>query len=113
MAVLEWLVRLLNVNFDIGGVPLDWHGAYIVPLFKGNGDKCKCSNSRGISLLSVVGKLHGSMLTERVRAGIECAAWVKCLLQDRCEKYQGNLEDVFWAFMDLERAYDIIDRHGI
>ena len=57
MAVLDWLVRLLNLSFDIGVVPVDWRGACIVPLFKGKFDKCECSNSRGISLLSVVGKL--------------------------------------------------------
>ena len=27
MAMLEWLVRLLNTCFDIGVVPMDWHGA--------------------------------------------------------------------------------------
>ena len=30
-----------------------------------------------------------------------------------CEKYLANREDVFWAFMDLEKAYDTIDRLGI
>ena len=25
----------------------------------------------------------------------------------------GNGKDVFWAFMDLEKAYDTIDRHGM
>ena len=29
-----------------------------------------------------------------------------------CKKYLENWKDVFWAFMDLERAYDTIDRHG-
>ena len=37
MAVLEWLVRLLNLSFDMGVVPMDWRGAYIVPLYKGKG----------------------------------------------------------------------------
>ena len=46
---------------------------YIVPLYKGKGDKCVCSNSIGISLLSVVGKLFGKVLIQRVRAGTECA----------------------------------------
>ena len=46
MAVLEWLTRLLNVSFDMGLVPMDWHGACIVPLYKGKGDKCKFSHSR-------------------------------------------------------------------
>ena len=56
--MLEWLVRLLDLNFDTGVVPMEWLGACIVPLYKGKGDKCECSNSRGISLLSVVGKLY-------------------------------------------------------
>ena len=30
-----------------------------------------------------------------------------------CEKYPANGKDVFWAFMDLEKAYDAIDRHGM
>ena len=30
-----------------------------------------------------------------------------------CEKYIANGKDVFWAFMDLEKAYDTIDRHGM
>ena len=77
---------------------MDWHGACIVPLYKGKGDKCECSNSRGSSLLIVVGKLFGIiyiyiLLIKRVGAGTECAigeeqlglgrvedAWTKCLL---------------------------------
>ena len=30
-----------------------------------------------------------------------------------CEKYLANGKDVFWSFMDLEKAYDTIDRHGM
>ena len=45
---------------------MDWHGACIVPLYKGKGDKYECSNSRGISLLSLVGRLHGRVLVKRV-----------------------------------------------
>ena len=29
-----------------------------------------------------------------------------------CEKHLANGKDVFWAFKDLEKAYDTIDRHG-
>ena len=28
-------------------------------------------------------------------------------------KYLTNGKDVFWAFMDLEKAYDTIDLHGL
>ena len=30
-----------------------------------------------------------------------------------CEKYLANGKDVFRAFMDLEKDYDTIDRHGM
>ena len=52
---------------------MDWRGACIVSLYKGKGDKCECSNSRGVSLLRVVGKQFGRVLIKRVRAGTECA----------------------------------------
>ena len=72
MAVLKWQVRLLNVSSDMGVVPMDWLGACIEPLYKGEGDKCESSNSRGVSLLSVVGKLYGRALIKRVRTRTEC-----------------------------------------
>ena len=30
-----------------------------------------------------------------------------------CKKYLANGKDVFWAFMDLEKVNDTIDRHGM
>ena len=57
-------------------------------IYKEKGDKYECSNSGGISSLSVVGKLYGRVLIKRVMAGTECAiggvgwvvdAWTKCL----------------------------------
>ena len=30
-----------------------------------------------------------------------------------CEKYLANGKNVFWAFMDLEKGHDTIDRHGM
>ena len=30
-----------------------------------------------------------------------------------CEKYLTNGKDVFFAFMDLEKSYNTIDRHGM
>ena len=30
-----------------------------------------------------------------------------------CEKYLANGKDVFWAFINLEKAHDTIDRHGM
>ena len=30
-----------------------------------------------------------------------------------CENYLVNGKDVFWVFIDLEKAYDTIVRHGM
>ena len=64
---------------------MDWRGACIVPLDKGKGDKCECSNSRGTSLLSVVGKLFARVLIKRVRAGTDCATG-----EEQCGFRQGR-----------------------
>ena len=42
MAVLEWPVRLFNLSFDMGVVPMDWRGACIVQLYKGKHVLRKC-----------------------------------------------------------------------
>ena len=59
VTVLEWLVRLFNICFMLSIVSVDWVIACMVPLSKGKGDVYECSNFRGISLSSVVGKVYG------------------------------------------------------
>ena len=38
----------------------------VIPLYKGKRDRTKCSNYKGISLLSVVGKICAEILVDRV-----------------------------------------------
>ena len=78
-------------------------------------------------MLSVVGKLFGRVLIERVRDGTEYAIREEqcgfrqgkgCMdqvfaVRQVCQKCLANGKDVFWAFIDLEKAYDTIDRHGM
>ena len=45
-----------------GGVPQDTRDARIVTLCKNKGDKSNCNSYRGISLLSIVGKLYARVL---------------------------------------------------
>ncbi len=47
-------------------MPEDWRRAIIVPLYKGKGKREECNNYRGISLLSVPGKIYGRILSERM-----------------------------------------------
>ena len=39
----------------------------IVPLYNGKGERTECKNYRGISLLSVVGKIYAGILVDKFR----------------------------------------------
>ena len=68
-------------------VAMDWRAACIVPQYKGKGGKNECSNSRGISQLFVVGKLHGRVMLKRViRAATECAIRVEQYVFCHCRE---------------------------
>ena len=127
VTVVEWLVRLFNVCFYLGMCPVDWVLAVIVPLYKGKGDIHDCSNSRGISLLSVVGKVYGRILINRIRDRTEGAISEvqsgfrrgrgctdqSFVVRQICEKYGRKGKDVYFAFLDLEKAYDRVDREAM
>ena len=53
--------------FESGVVSEDWRSAVIVPLYKDKGERTECKNYRGISLVSVVGKIYAGILVDRVR----------------------------------------------
>ena len=101
-------------------VPVDWVIPCMVPLYKGKGDMYECSNFRGISLLSVVGKVYGRVLINRIRDKTEnvtaevqgefrrgrgCTDQI-FIVRQICEKHLGTGKDVYFAFLDLEKAYD-------
>ena len=121
---LEWLVRVFNICFMLSIVPVDWVIACMVPLYKGKGDVHEFSNFRGISLLSVVGKVYGMVLINRIRdktenviAGVQggfrrgrgCTDQI-FIVRQICEKYLGKGKGIYFAFLDLEKAYDRVDR---
>jgi len=49
-------------------LPQKWKDATIVTIYKKKGDKSLCGNYRGISLLSVAGKLLAEELSGRIAA---------------------------------------------
>ena len=60
-------MRVFNICCMLSIVPVDWVIACMVPLYKGKGGMYECSHFRGISLLSVVGKVYGRILINRIR----------------------------------------------
>ena len=99
----------------------------IVTLYKNKGDRSDCNNYRGISLLSVVGKLYARVvllrlqqLAERVYPESQCgfrpeSSTVDMIfslrqLQEKCREQQKPL---YIAFIDLTKAFDLVSREGL
>ena len=64
--VADWLLELVEEVRRTGVVPQDWKDAELVPLYK-KGDRMKCDNYCGISILSVPGKVLSLILLERLK----------------------------------------------
>ncbi|TWW77428.1 hypothetical protein D4764_12G0008180 [Takifugu flavidus] len=120
---LSWLTRLCNIAWTSGAVPLDWQTGVVVPLFK-KGDRRVCSNYRGITLLSLPGKVYSGVLERRVRRIVEPR-----IQEEQCgfRPGRGTLDQLYtlsrvfegaWefaqpvhmCFVDLEKAFDRVPR---
>ena len=110
-----------------GAVPQDMRDAKIVTLYKNKGERSDCNNYRGISLLSIVGKVFARVilvrlqkLAERVYPESQCGfraerstidmVFSLRQLQEKCREQQMPL---YIAFIDLTKAFDLVSRQGL
>ncbi|KAK3521248.1 hypothetical protein QTP70_001543 [Hemibagrus guttatus] len=114
----SWLTRLCNIAWRSGTVPLDWATGVVVPLFKKR-DRRVCSNYRGITLLSLPGKVYSRVLERRVKPRIQeeqqCSFRHSCGTLDQLytlhRVLKGSWEfaqSVHMCFVDLEKAFDCV-----
>ena len=106
-----------------GSVRQDRKDAKIVTLYKNKGDRRDCNNYRGISLLSIVGKVYARVVLARLQQlaervypesqcgfGAECSTvdmiFSLCQLQEKCREQQKPL---YIAFIDLTKASDLLE----
>jgi len=122
-AVVQWLHKIVDLAWSSGNVPMDWQKAVIVPIHK-KGSKTQCKNYRGISLLSIPGKVYASVLEKRIRAiterkvleeqgafrrGRSCVDQL-FIVRQLGEKIIEKNRRMLMVCVDLEKAYDRVDR---
>ena len=122
-----WLTQVFNKVWRAENVPEDWKKAVIVAIFKNKGSSQECSNYRGISLLSVPGKLFMRVLLNRIkpiienklreeqagfrrgRSTIDQIYSIRRIIEKRWEY---GLQ-TYCAFVDLQKAYDSVWRSAM
>jgi Reverse transcriptase (RNA-dependent DNA polymerase) len=124
----DHVTRLLHSIFQdvwqTGRAPQSWKDAILVTLFK-NGSKECCDNYRGISLLSVVGKVFSRVLLNRLLQWItptilpesQCGfrqgrgtvdmIFTARQIQEKCIEQQ---LDLYQCFIDMTKAFDSVNR---
>ena len=126
--LLTKLGDLVRECWEQERVPKAFKDAHIVHLYKKKGDKSDCNNHRGISLLSVAGKIMARLLLDRLVAHLT----EKILPESQCgfrsgrgtidmvfsarqiqEKCREQHMDLFIVFIDLVKAFDSVDRTGL
>jgi len=63
---IAWVHRVILAVWKVGWVSVAWKRALVVPLYKGKGSQQATNNYRGISLLSIPGKVYAMLFMHRV-----------------------------------------------
>ena len=127
-AMVAKLTELLQQSWEAGTVPQDFKDANIIHLYKNKGDRASCDNHRGISLLSIAGKIMARVILNRItyhlldsvvsesqcgfrsnRGTIDMIFAVR-QLQEKCREQNQNL---YILFVDLTKAFDTVSREGL
>ena len=124
--MIDWLVELIQEVWKTRQVLQEWKNVTLVPLHEKK-DQKECKNYRGISLLSIEGKVLALVLLERMRIVIEPQLseaqrgfrkgrgtvdqiWVTRQVMEKAVEYR---TPVHLCFIDLTKAYDSVDRSAM
>ena len=64
--MLHWLHCFMSCAWTSRQLPQQWKDANIIAIYKRKGDRAVCGSSRGISLLSVAGKVPARVMLRRL-----------------------------------------------
>ena len=127
-ALIERLTELFKLIWEKQVLPQDFKDASIVHLYKKKGNRQACDNHRGISLLSIAGKILARVLLNRLNSHLEkgylpesqCGfrasrgtadmIFAARQLQEKCMEKRVAL---YTTFVDLTKAFDTVSREGL
>ena len=122
---MRHLYQFIHRAWTTDKLPQQWKDANIVTVFKRKGNRQICGNSRGISLLSVAGKILARVMLRRLLTHVvdivmpesQCdfrrgrstidMIFVARLLQEKCREQNC---DLFLAFIYLTKAFNTLNR---
>ena len=123
----EWLTDICARAWTTGHIPDDWRRGVILPFYKGKGSRHDCSNYRGITLLSVPGKVFAHVLLSRVRERLQSRRRVQqsgftphrstidriITLQLVLQTRREYCRPLWIAYVDLKAAFDSVNREAL
>ena len=129
LPMAEKLTELFQCMWRKEAIPQDLKDASIIHLYKRKGNPQVCDNHRGISLLSIAGKILAKILLNRLNAHLDQAGLIpesQCgfrkdrgtidmiftarQLQEKCQEQN---VDLYMTFVDLTKAFDTVSRDGL
>ena len=123
--LLKKITSLFQVSRKRGELPDDLRNSIIVSLYKNKSEKSDCSSYRGITLLSIAGKILARVLLNRLIPAIaedilpesQCGfranrgtadmIFVLRQIQEKCREQNMGL---YAAFIDLTKAFNTVSR---
>lgn len=123
---VEMLYPLFEKIWEEEEVPSDWKEGYLIKLPK-KGDLSNCANYRGITLLSVPGKVFNRILLERMKRAVDpflrdqqagfrqnrsCVDQIATLRIIVEQSLEWN-SSLYINFVDYEKAFDSVDRNTL
>ena len=127
--VAKKMTELFDIMWRKEAIPQEFKNASIIHLFKPKGNPQLCDNQRGISLLSVAGKVLARVLLNRLNEHLEQSG---LLQESQCgfrkdrgtidmiftarqlqEKCQEQNMDLYMTFVDLTKAFDTVSCEGL
>ena len=125
--LLKPLHDLLVVCWETGELPQNFKDSKLITLYKNKGDRSMCDSYRGISLLSVVGKVFARVVLKRLQVlanqvypESQCGfraerstidmIFTLAQLQEKCREQH---QPLYVAFVDLTKAFDLVSRDGL